>query len=174
MNNKLVLTTALMAFAAATPHFATAAVTDADKTFLTMASQSDQNEIALSKVAQDKATDPKVKAYAQKMVTDHMMLTSNMKPFADKWGLTPATGPDAEHQAELDKLNGLSGADFDKEYMTAMDTDHHKALDAFKTEKSSTTDSKFKSVVSSGEKVVAEHTKMADKYTGMSGKMSGM
>jgi putative membrane protein len=153
-----------------------AAVTDADKSFLTMAAQSDINEIKLSELASTKATDPKVKAFAQKMVTDHTMLETKMKPFADQWGLTPPSGPDSDHQAELDKLNGLSGADFDKEYMMAMDKDHHMALDAFKNEKSTTTDSKFKMAVSNGEKVVAEHTKMADKMSGKSGmtSMSGM
>ena len=172
---RIMIVSAAMTFCAASASsFAQAASTDADKAFLTMASQSDQNEIALSQLASDKATDPKVKAYAQKMVTDHTMLSANMKPFADKWGLTPATGPDADHQAEMDKLKGLSGSDFDKEYMMAMDMDHHKALDAFKNEKATTTDKSFKSAVSSGEKVVAEHTKMADKYTGKSGSMSGM
>ncbi len=174
MKTTTLVAVAVLTFSAVSPRVATAAVTDADKTFLTMASQSDQNEIALSQLASEKATDPKVKAFAEKMVSDHKMLSANMKPFADKFGVTPAMGPDSEHQAVLDKLKGLSGTDFDKEYMTAMDTDHHKALDAFKTEKSTTTDGKFKSAVSSGEKVIAEHTKMADKLTGMSGKMSGM
>ncbi len=141
---------------------AKAEVTDADKTFLMMAAQSDQNEIALSKVAQTKSTNPQVQAYAKKMITDHMMLTAKMKPYAMKWGVTPPTGPDADHQAELDKLNGLSGADFDKEYISQMDTDHHKALDAFKQEESTTTVAAFKSTVAKGETVVAQHTTMAD------------
>ena len=141
---------------------AKAEVTDADKTFLAMAAQSDQNEIALSKLAETKATNPQVKSFARKMVTDHMKLTASMKPYAMKWGLTPPTGPDADHQAELDKLNGLSGADFDKEYMSAMDMDHHKALDAFNQELSSTTAVPFKSAVAKGKTVVAGHTTMAD------------
>ena len=148
---------------------ARAEVTDQDKTFLTTAAQSDMNEIKLSEAAVQKSNDPKVKAYAQKMITDHNMLEAKMKPFADAWGLTPPSGPDADHQTELDKLNGLSGTDFDKEYMTAMDTDHHKALDLFKQEKASTTDAKFKAAVSNGEKVVAQHTMMADKMVSKTG-----
>lgn len=146
---------------------ARAAVTDQDKTFLTNASQSDFNEIKLSQLAESKGTDPKVKQYAEKMVTDHTMLSTKMKPYADKWGLTPASSLDSDHQAEYDKLNGLSGADFDKEYMSAMDMDHGKALDMFKMEVSTTTEPKFKKTVASGEKVVASHKMMADKLTGM-------
>ena len=96
------------------------------------------------------------------MVTDHMKLTASMKPYAMKWGLTPPVGPDADHQAELDKLKGLSGADFDKEYISAMDMDHHKSLDAFKQEVSTTTAMPFKTTVEKGKAVVAQHTSMAD------------
>ncbi len=140
-----------------------AAVTDQDKTFLTNASQSDFNEIKFSQLAESKASSPMVKKFAEKMVTDHNMLSAKMKPYAMAWGLTPASSLDAEHQAEYDKLNGLSGADFDKEYMMAMDMDHGKALDMFKMEVSSTTEAKFKKTVEGGEKVVAEHKAMADK-----------
>ena len=154
---------------------ARAQMTDQDKTFLTNAAQSDMNEIKLSQLAETKASDPQVKKYAEKMVTDHNMLEMKMKPFADKAGLTPPSGPDADHQAEYDKLNGLSGADFDKEYMTAMDMDHHKALDMFKMEVSTATDPKFKKTVENGEKVVASHTMMADKLAPkVGGTASGM
>ena len=139
-----------------------AEVTDADKSFLAMAAQSDVNEITLSKLAETKATSPEVKAFAHKMVTDHNMLEVKMKPYAEAWSITPPAGPDADHQAELDKLNSLSGSDFDKEYISAMDMDHHKALDAFTQEADSTTDAKFKATVVKGKAVVASHTTMAD------------
>ena len=44
------------------------AATDADQKFLAMAAQSDQNEIALSQLAEQKATNLAVKAFAEKMV----------------------------------------------------------------------------------------------------------
>jgi putative membrane protein len=137
------------------------AVTDDDKKFLATAAQSDQNEIALSQLAAQKATNPDVKAFAEKMVTEHTKMTESMKPFADSWGLTPPSGPDADHQKELDKLNGLSGADFDKEYMSQMVTDHSKALSAFTTEAKDTKDIKFRAAVIKGKTAVAAHKNMA-------------
>jgi putative membrane protein len=137
------------------------AASDDDKKFLAMAAQSDQNEIALSQLAQDKATNPAVKAFAEKMVKEHTMMTESMKPFADSWGLTAPTGPDADHQKELDKLNGLSGKDFDKEYIDQMVTDHAKALRAFTTEAKDTQDVKFRSAVLKGKTMVAAHKNMA-------------
>jgi putative membrane protein len=137
------------------------AADDNDKKFLAMAAQSDQNEIALSKLADEKASNPDVKAFADKMVAEHTQMTESMKPFADAWGLTPPTGPDADHQKEWDKLNGLSGKDFDKEYMSDMVSDHAKALSAFTTEAKDTQDAKFRAAVIKGKTRVAAHKNMA-------------
>ena len=151
------------------------AQSDQDKQFLMTASQSDYTEMTFSKLALQKSTNPQVKQYAQKMITDHTKLEAEMKPFADKMGVTPVTTLDADHQQKYDQLSSMSGTDFDKGYMSAMDTDHHKSLDNFKSELSSTQDPSFKKVVAKGEKVVAQHTEMADKMsTKMGGTANGM
>jgi putative membrane protein len=134
---------------------------DSDKTFLAFAAQADQNEIAVSQVAEQKATNPDVKAFAQKVVREHKQMTASMKPFAQKWGITPPMGPDADHQKEIDKLKGMSGADFDKEYMDAMVSDHTAALDKFNTEVNDTKDPAFKKAVTEGKNKVAAHKNMA-------------
>ena len=82
---------------------------DADKMFLMKASQTDLSEIKQSQLALDKTTNPHVKAFAQKMISDHNMLELNMKPFADKNGVMPVTALGPEHQAEYDKLKGCPG-----------------------------------------------------------------
>jgi putative membrane protein len=142
-------------------HSAKAQATDDDKKFLAMAAQSDVNEITLSKLAEDKATNPDVKAFAHKMVVDHEGLEAKMKPFADAWGLQAPSGVDEDHQKALDKLNSLSGNDFDKQYMDDMVSDHAKAYDAFTKEAKDTHDTKFKAAVIQGKSVVAAHKNMA-------------
>jgi putative membrane protein len=119
------------------------------------------NEIKLSQVAEQKATNPAVKAFAHKMVVEHKKMSASMKLFADSWGVTPPAGLDDDHQKECDKLNGLSGADFDKEYTDQMVTYHAKALDAFTTEAKDTKDAKFRGVVLKGKTIVAAHKNMA-------------
>jgi putative membrane protein len=137
------------------------AATDDDKKFLATAAQSDQNEIKLSELAEQKATNPAVKAFAQKMVAEHTKMSESMKPFAESWGLTPPAGLDDDHQKEYDKLSGLSDADFDKEYMGQMVKDHTKALDAFTSEAKDTKDMKFRAAVIDGKTMVAAHKNMA-------------
>jgi len=137
------------------------AATDDDKKFLAMAAQSDKNEIALSELAQQKATNPAVKAFAKKMVTEHTQMTESMKPFATSWGLNPPVSPDSDTKKEWDKLNKLSGKDFDKEYIDQMVSDHAKALTAFTTEAKDTKDAKFQATVVKGKTAVAAHKNMA-------------
>ncbi len=136
---------------------------DQDKQFLMTASQSDYTEMTFSKLALQKSSNPQVKAYAQKMIDDHTKLEQEMKPIADQMSVTPPTTLDSMHQQKYDQLSSLSGMDFDKQYMSDMDTDHHASLDSFKTEETTTTNAQLKPVVKKGEKVVAQHTVMADK-----------
>ena len=86
--SRMILCTVL-GFATALAPLNAKAATDDDKKFLAMAAQSDQNEIALAKLAEQKATNPAVKAFAQKMITEHTKMSASMKPFAESWGLTP-------------------------------------------------------------------------------------
>lgn len=133
-----------------------------DKAFLQTASQGNYDEIKLSELALQKSSNADVKAFAHRMVTDHTMLGEKMKPFAEKWGIQPADSLDPEHQKEYDKLSGMSGKEFDREYIKCMDADHHQALNAFKGEVQLTKDAQFKPTVRSAEKVIAEHTRLAD------------
>jgi putative membrane protein len=142
-------------------HTAKAQATDQDKQFLTTASQGNYDEIQLGKLAEQKGTNPDVKAFGRRMVTDHTKLGTKMQPFATEWGLSAPTGLSADAQKEYDKLNGLSGNDFDKEYIDDMVSDHSKDLDAFNKEVNDTHDTKFKTAVEQGKNVVAAHKNMA-------------
>lgn len=143
------------------PSHVKAQATDQDKQFLTTASQGNYDEIQLGKLAEEKATNPAVKNFGRKMVTDHTRLTEKMKPFATDWNITAPTALSEDAQKEYDKLKGLSGKDFDKEYIDDMVSDHGKDLDAFTKEVKDTKDTKFKVAVEQGKSVVAAHKNMA-------------
>ena len=97
------------------------------------------------------------------MVDDHTALNDQMKPFAEAAGLQPPTKLAPKDQAEYDKLNGLSGDAFDKEYLAYMRKDHHMDLRELKKEESTTQDASLKDAVMKGESVIKEHTEMVDK-----------
>jgi putative membrane protein len=97
------------------------------------------------------------------MVTDHGTLDQKLKPFDDKYSVTPPVALDAEDQAKYDKLAALSGKDFDKAYVAGMDKDHHAALTMFVDEQSTGSDKELRAVVTPATQTVQMHTKMANK-----------
>lgn len=134
-----------------------------DKMFVRKASEGGLAEVQFGQLAAQKAQNPDVKAFAQKMVDDHSMLNDKMKPVAEQLGVTPASRLSKKDQAEYDKLSGLSGADFDKEYVSDMVADHHKDLRDFRHEEAVAADPQLKETVTGGAKVIAEHNRMADR-----------
>lgn len=136
-----------------------------DKEFLEKSSQGNVAEVELAKLALEKSHNEQVRTFAKRMIHDHEMLATKMKPFVLQTGLQPATSLNTEHQHLYNELKNLSGPEFDKQYVEAMDKDHHEDLKDFRDEVSSTQDPKLKQAVASGEKVIAEHTQMIDEIS---------
>ena len=140
-----------------------ATTTPADKKFLHKAAEGGYAEIQLGQLAVQKGSSDDVKKFGQKMVDDHTALNDQMKPFADAAGLQPPTKLSSKDQAEYDKLNGMSGDAFDKEYLAYMVKDHHMDLRDFRKEEATATDPSLKDAVSKGKTVIKEHTDMVEK-----------
>jgi putative membrane protein len=134
-----------------------------DKMFLRHAAEGGMAEVKLGQLAAQKASSDDVKAFGQKMVDDHTVLNNEMAPIADSMGVRTPKNLNKQDQAEYDKLSGLSGTDFDTEYLTAMVKDHHKDLREFREQAASTTDPTLKAAVEKGQRVIHEHTMMVDK-----------
>lgn len=134
-----------------------------DRRFLEEAAEGGLAEVQLGQLALTKADNAQVKAYGQRMVTDHTMLNKDLKPFAEKEGVAAPTGLNTADKTEFDKLNGLTGVDFDEEYVACMMKDHKKDQMEFRHEVSMTSNPQLRMAVSKGEKVITEHRQMIDK-----------
>ncbi len=119
--------------------------------------------LALSERAAQKASGEDVKAFAQKMVEDHSKLNLDIAQVADSMGVMLPKSMNKEDQAEYDKLNALSGNDFDMEYLTFMVKDHHKDLHAFRIEAASPTDPALHETVVKAAGLIHDHTVTVDK-----------
>lgn len=128
-----------------------------DKHFLHEAAEGGMAEIQFGQLASQKGGSDDVKQFGQKMVTDHTQLNSDLKPFADAKGVSAPKKLSKKDQAELNKLNGLSGDAFDKEYVGMMVKDHEKDLKDFQTEANTTTDPQLKAAVQKGSEVIQQH-----------------
>jgi putative membrane protein len=134
-----------------------------DKIFLRKAAAGGMAEIQLGQLAVQKADSADVKAFGQKMVIDHTALNESMKPIADSLGVMLPKKISKENQAEFDKLNTLSGTDFDTEYITFMVRDHHKDLREFRSEAEYAADPTLKDAVTKAADIIRGHTVMIEK-----------
>jgi len=140
-----------------------------DRMFVRKATEDGFAEVQFSQLAAQKSSNDDVKKLGQKLVDDRTILDNNMKPVADELGVRSPTKLAKSDQDELAKLKGLSGADFDKEYLTYMLTVHRKDMHDFRTEESQTTDPGLKDAVASQTKVIMGHLYMVNKLALVNG-----
>jgi putative membrane protein len=134
-----------------------------DKMFLRKAAEGGIAEVKLGQLAAQKGSSDEVKAFGQKMVDDHTRMNNEMAQVADSLGVMLPKSMNKEDQAEYDKLNGLSGNDFDMEYLTFMVKDHHNDLHEFRMEAASRAEPALHDEVVKAEGVIHDHTVMVDK-----------
>jgi putative membrane protein len=104
-----------------------------DKQFVRTATEGDIAEIKLGMLAVQKGS-PAVKTFAQMMVDDHTAISKDMGTVADSLGVMLPKKLSKDDQAEYDKLNGLSGKDFDTEYILFTAKAHRQDLHDFRME----------------------------------------
>src|SRR3954471_15895813 len=101
------------------------------QSFATQAAIIGKAEIELGQMAEQRSQSKDVKNFAQRMVKDHTAADAKLKKIAGKATLNLPDTLDAEHQAVKQKLSGLKGDAFDKEYIKAMAQGHDKAVALF-------------------------------------------
>jgi putative membrane protein len=117
-----------------------------DKQFVRAAVADGLADVKLGTLATQKG-GPDVKEAAQKMVDDHTMMNKDMATVADALAVMLPKKMDKEDQAEYEKLNGLSGKDFDTEYLTFTVKAHWVALHKFYMESSAASDPELQTEV---------------------------
>lgn len=133
-----------------------------DKKFVRTAAESGIADIKLGSLAAQKGS-PAIKDLAQKMVDDHTTLNKNMENVADSMGVMLPKKMSKEEEAEYDKLNGLSGKDFDAEYLTYITKAHWQNLHAYYMEASVASDPDLQSEVVNALKTMHQHLGMINK-----------
>ena len=106
-------------------------VDTSDKKFTLEAASGGLTEVALGKLAIQKAVSAKVKDFGQMMVTDHSAANDKLMALAKSKNISLPATPNADDQKTIDELSTKSGADFDKAYVDDMVTDHKKDISKF-------------------------------------------
>ena len=128
-----------------------------DQQFLRKALEGGAAEVQLGQLAQQKSASDDVKQFAQKMVDDHTQLDKEIEPIAKQLEVKEPNGPSKKDKQLIAKLEGLSGAQFDEEYIRAMVKDHKDDLKEFKDEAQMTQNPNVRRAAMEGATVISAH-----------------
>ena len=114
-------------------------------------------EIKLSELANDRASNAKVKDFAKQMVTDHTKANDELKPIAQADKIPWPNKLEGESEVAYKQLSKLSGKKFDAEYIKVMVSDHDKTVQAFEEASSKVKNPTLKAFIDKTLPVLRQH-----------------
>lgn len=129
--------------------------------FLVNLYQDGLGEILLSTLALEKASNPEVRAYAQRMIADHTPTNNQITQLAQAKGVALPTETSVEHRAAYEDLVDMEGADFDKAYMNHNVLVHDLAVVQAEAQAASGTDTDIRAFAVTTAPVLVEHLQEA-------------
>ena len=129
--------------------------------FAAAASQGGTEEVALGRLAMQRAADTAVKDFGQRMVSDHSAANATLVQVAAQDQIQLPTDLTADQKSTIAKLSKLSGPDFDKQYMSDMVKDHQEDVSEFETQAKHGSDPKVKQFAAQTLPTLQSHLQMA-------------
>jgi putative membrane protein len=134
-----------------------------DQAFLSKAMETSKAQIDLAQLAQQKSQSSDVKQLAQKMQSDNSQMNQKwFDPIAKQIGVSEPKGPSKKDKKEIAKLQGLSGQEFDTEYLRTTLKDNTDDLKSFKDEAQSAQDPSLKQIAQQGTNVLSQHVQLTE------------
>ncbi|MER6826223.1 DUF4142 domain-containing protein [Streptosporangium sp. NPDC000563] len=153
------------AYAAVTPTPHT--ISRQDKNFLVQAHQANLAEIEGGKAAEAKTSasgeqesSKVVRDLAKRFVADHTKLDRAVRQVADRLGVKLPDRPTAAQREQLDKLAALSGAAFNRTWISEELEGHRETLAAIEKEIESGSSPEVRKVATDAKPVVREHIEL--------------
>ena len=115
-----------------------------DKEFVIKATSCGMHEVELGKLAIQRGVDPTVKEFGQRMIADHSRANNELKAVAAKKNIELPSDLNSSQKSTMEKLSKLSGAEFDKEYISDMVNDHEEDVEDFQTQANKGNDPEIK------------------------------
>ncbi|MEG3439717.1 DUF4142 domain-containing protein [Pannus brasiliensis CCIBt3594] len=133
----------------------------ADSPFMMEAARGGMNEVQLGRLAEQKASNPRVKEFGRRMVRDHDRANTKLTKVFDREGMTMPSTTGAKYEATREQLSKLSGAEFDRQYMSRMVEDHTEDVTNFRHEASTGKDPQARAWASQTLPTLEEHLNLA-------------
>ncbi|MEO8627682.1 MAG: DUF4142 domain-containing protein [Betaproteobacteria bacterium] len=144
----------------------TAASTDskvsaADRKFMRNAAMDGMAEVELGRIASQNGASDQVKQFGQHMVDDHGKANDELKSLAQTKGVSLPEKTDSKHTKLIAHMQKLSGAAFDRAYVSEMLKDHKADVAAFNKESTHANDADLKAFAAKTTPTLKSHLQMA-------------
>lgn len=135
-----------------------------DARVLSFLHTTDQVEVRIGKLAQEKASSADAKAYANMLVKDHADHDVKVRTIATAANITLDNPPEtAGREDPATVLGGLSGADFDRKFGELMTRGHEEVIRTIEAAQPKLTNAELKMLVEKTLPVLRHHLEMAQK-----------
>jgi putative membrane protein len=140
-----------------------------DHKFIMEAAMGGMMEVELGRIAAQQGASEAVKQFGQRMVDDHSKVNTELMSLASSKGMTLPTELDEKHRAQVTKLAGMSGAEFDRAYGKLMVSDHNKDVKEFERQSTRAGDPDLRAFALKNLPTLREHLQMARALPGAEG-----
>lgn len=138
------------------------ALSSKEQKMLRTLAQGNMAEIASAELAQTRSSSEEVLTFAKRMIDDHSKALQDIGALAKDKGLELPKATDAKQAEALKKMNTLSKAEFDRQYLAKVGVnDHTKTLKLLKDIQANAKDPDFKALAKKLEPTVQAHLDMA-------------
>ena len=137
--------------------------------FMQQAAASDMFEITTGGLAAQKGVMADVKTFGAMLVADHTMSSAELRTLATQKNVTlpnPVPLP-ADKQQKVITLQGLSGAEFDKQFSQMQVDAHQEAIDLFEEADDDITDAQVQTFIDKTLPVLRTHLQEAQELKDM-------
>ncbi len=127
-------------------------------------------EIALGKIAEQKAASSEVRAYADQLVQDHTNVDRMVVEMAQESGTNLKNGAEAHqairHESAREKalerkLKSAQGAEFDRLFLQETSAEHDKLISKLQQDKQDTSDEELETLIEKVIPVLEQHRELA-------------
>jgi putative membrane protein len=140
------------------------------RTVLSQIHQANLMEIALGKMAEEKASTSEVRAYADQLVQDHTNVDQMVLAMAQKSSAHSQNGLAAHregrheiaHETQLErKLKSASGPDFDRLFLQQASSDHERLIYKLQQDREDASDDELEALIDKMIPILEQHRELA-------------
>jgi len=141
----------------------------ADRSFINGAAEANLAEINIGKMVGQKSTDPAVKDFANRMVTDHTEASQKLTAVAEMNGVKLPTEASATERNQKNELEKLSGTQLDDAYLRDELKGHKETISAFENEIERGQDQEAKNYAEQTLPTLQDHIRIGEDIAGKLG-----